>query len=141
VARPESWTPRGVQPKSRALHGRQPRSAKQATEELHRVRRSAIGLPGGRSASPCSESGQTAWTRGRIASSCFGRGLTAWARGLTASCGQRQEPRGNVRHRVWCGHGNCTGSHPAEKCLNHYLDEARQRRRSLPHQKQYVGRR
>jgi hypothetical protein len=37
VARPESWTPRGVQPKLRVPHGRQPRSAKQAMEELGRV--------------------------------------------------------------------------------------------------------
>jgi hypothetical protein len=34
------WTPRGVQLKSRAPHGRQPRSTKQATEELRRVGRS-----------------------------------------------------------------------------------------------------
>jgi hypothetical protein len=40
VARPESWTPRGVQPKSRAPYERQPRSAKQVTEEMRRVERS-----------------------------------------------------------------------------------------------------
>jgi hypothetical protein len=37
--RPESWVPRGAQPKSRAVHGRRLRLAKQATEELHRVGR------------------------------------------------------------------------------------------------------
>jgi hypothetical protein len=38
--RPESWAPRGAQPKSRAVHGRRSRLVKQATEELRRVGRS-----------------------------------------------------------------------------------------------------
>jgi hypothetical protein len=40
VMRPESWASRGAQPKSRAVHGRQSRLAKQAMEELRRVERS-----------------------------------------------------------------------------------------------------
>jgi hypothetical protein len=37
---PESWAPRGAQPKSRAVHERRSRLVKQATEELRRVGRS-----------------------------------------------------------------------------------------------------
>jgi hypothetical protein len=39
--------------------------------------------------------------------------------------------------RVWEPHRE---SHLAEKCLNNYLDGARQRRRNLPHKKQRVRR-
>jgi hypothetical protein len=37
VMRPESWAPRGVQLKLKAVHGRRSRLAKQMTEELRRV--------------------------------------------------------------------------------------------------------
>jgi hypothetical protein len=40
VMRSESWAPRGAQPKSRAVHGRRSRLAKQVMEELRRVGRS-----------------------------------------------------------------------------------------------------
>jgi hypothetical protein len=38
--RPESWAPRGAQPKSRTVHGRRSRLVKQAMHKLRRVGRS-----------------------------------------------------------------------------------------------------
>jgi hypothetical protein len=64
---PESWAPRGAQPKSRAVHGRRSRLVKQATEELRRVGRS--------DRLPLFHDGLAAWACGRTASPCSVGGL------------------------------------------------------------------